>query len=506
MKLIRFFRNSLFYKPALAGLFLGLSRLPWHLGFLVFFGFIPLFSFLNELRKSKQMIVAALVFSIFYTTTALHWISLVTIGGFIGLYFLFGLYFSILFTLILNVWKFFPKLKLLSFVVFWMTFEYLQTFGEFRFPWFNVGYSLADYLPFIQAADLGGIYLLSILVITVSFLLYIMKQNFTRSIIVVTIVFLFWSGYGFVRLKTIDVETNENKISIVQASIPQDKKWQKAYLDSTVNRYEILTRKAAHDDPNLIIWPESALPTYLLKNRKYKKLVIDLAKETDSDIFLGLPHYKYRGENHPNKYEFFNTATRFGKDGKIYQYYVKNILVPFGERMPFLKYLPILWNVHLGQANWEYGTKQEFYDLNGFTYSPLICFEIVFEELTTKMARNNVDFIVNITNDAWFYRSAGTYQHAAMTKFRAVETRRAIYRSANTGYSLVVSPTGEYLWKSQLYEQTVHTHDLILCRDKTFFTNYVSRYPFVFILGAGIMIIAMLIRKYTNRTKERNVS
>ena len=499
MKLISFFRSSTFYKPALAALLLAVSRLPLHLGFLVFFGFIPLFSLLQEKRHFKQMILAALVFSVVYTSTALHWISLVTIGGFIGLYFLFGLYFSILFIILNKAWNAFPKIRLLVFICFWMSFEYLQNFGEFRFPWFNVGYSLADYLPFIQPADLGGNYLLSVLLIIVSFLLFRLRHNFRQNIILLIGIIIIWSGYGFIRLKTINIELVDNKISIVQASIPQDKKWEKAYFDSTVARYEKLTRQAAKTDPDLIIWPESALPTYLLKNRKYKKLVLDLAKDTDSDIFLGLPHYKYRGNDHPSKYEFFNAATRFSKEGKIYPYYIKNILVPFGERIPFLRYFPFLWNVHLGQANWEYGTKPEFYDLNEYSYSPLICFEIAFEKLTTKMAQQNADFIVNITNDGWFKRSAGTYQHAVMAKFRAVETRRAIYRSANTGFSLVVSPSGEYLWKSKLYEQTVHTHDLVICRDKTFFTNYIPRYPFVFVLGAGIMLVWMIVRRFRRK-------
>ena len=503
MKLIEFFRSSLFYKPAIAALLLGLSRLPWQLGFLVFFGFIPLFSFWEEQRSNKQMITAALVFSVVYTTTALHWISLVTIGGFIGLYLLFGLYFFILFIFINKAWKAFPNLKLLVFICFWLAFEYLQNFGEFRFSWFNVGYSLADYLPFIQPAELGGIYLLSILIIITNFLLFGLKMNFKRNIIILTGLIIIWAGFGFIRIKTIKIEKIDTKISIVQASIPQDKKWEKVYFDSTVARYEKLTWQAAKNNPDLIIWPESALPTYLLNNRKYKKLVKDIAHETNADIFLGLPHYKYRGDDHPSKYEFYNAATRFGKNGKVYQYYVKNYLVPFGERIPFLKYFPFLWDVHLGQANWEYGKKQEFYDLNGFTYSPLICFEIVFEELTTKMAKENVDFIVNITNDAWFYHSAGTYQHAVMAKFRAVETRRAIYRSANTGYSLVVSPTGEFLWKSNLFEQTTHTHNLILCKDKTFFTNYISRYPFVFVLGAGIMLILMTIKKLRKRALDK---
>ncbi|MFC1898539.1 apolipoprotein N-acyltransferase [Candidatus Cloacimonadota bacterium] len=491
MKFVNFFRKPDFHRPALAGVLLGASRLPINLGFLVFFGFIPLFLLFSELLTKKQILKAAIVFAVTYTLVSLHWISLVTLGGFFGLFFLFGLYFFVLFLLIHKSWHTFPKLRFPAFLCFWMSFEFLQNYGEFRFPWFNVGYSLADYLPFIQPAEIGGIYLLSVLIIITSYLIWKLKSNFKKNIIILSLLILIWAGFGFIRLKTIKLHETDTNIAMVQASISQDMKWQSTFKDTTVERYLKFTRIAAQQNPDLIIWPESALPFYTLKNRVYRKMVKELAMEYQADIFLGMPHYKFLGDAHPNRYEFYNSATLFDKKGKVHPYYVKNIVVPFGERMPFLKYLPFLWSVHLGQANWEYGKEQKFYQINDFTYSPLICFEIVFEQLTTKMAKQGVDFIVNITNDAWFKRSAGTYQHSMMTIFRAIETRRTIYRCANTGYSMVVLPTGEILHLTKLFEQTTINQNLITYDRKSFFTKYFSWFPFVFVLGAGIMLVWM---------------
>ena len=124
----------------------------------------------------------------------------------------------------------------------------------------------------------------------------------------------------------------------------------------------------------------------------------------------------------------------------------------------------------------------------------MICFEISFEILTTKMAKYNADFIVNITNDAWFKRSAGTYQHAVMLKFRAVETRKQIYRAANTGYSLVVSPTGEFHKKTRLFERAVINEDLLIYRNNSFFTKYFSWFPIVFVIGAFIIFVFFILR------------
>ncbi len=493
MKLNNFVRSSIFYKPALAALLLALSRLPIHLGFLVFFGMIPLFSFFDEKPSIKQIIKAAIVFGVVYGLVCLHWISLVTLPGFFGTLILFGLYFSILFYMISSIWKLNPKLKYPAFICFWLSFEYLQNFGEFSFPWFNVAYSLGDYLPFIQPADIGGIYLLSALIILVNILIYELRNNYKKKLIILITVVIIWAGYGFIRIHTLKLVKTNTKVSIVQVSIPQDKKWEQTYLDTTLKYYEDYTILAAEQGSALIIWPESATPMYLLRQPKNKRWILDQTRTLEKDIFTGFPHYKYLAPGNSRKYNFYNAATRFDRNGRVYPPYYKNVLVPFGERIPLLNVFPFLWNVHLGQANWEYGEKQEFYDIEGNTYSPLICFEIAFEFLTTRMAREGVDFIVNITNDAWFKRSAGTYQHAIMTKFRAVETRKMIYRAANTGYSLIVSPTGEFLEKSKLFEKTILSAEIIKYNSNSFFTIYLFWFPVVFVVGAGLILIVCLL-------------
>ncbi|MDP8201237.1 MAG: apolipoprotein N-acyltransferase [Candidatus Tenebribacter burtonii] len=488
--------------PALAGTLLGLSRLPIHLGFLVFFAFIPLFYFFSEQRKKKEIFLAAAAFGSAYTLVCLHWISLVTFPGYLGIFFLFAVYFYIVFQLYYFIKVQNQRFGYLGFIFVWISFEFLQNFGEFSFPWFNLGYSLADYLPFIQLAEFGGLALFSLLILFINILLFELRENFRRNTIILSAIIVVWSAYGVIRLKTIHLTKTDFNVSIVQVSIPQDKKWEELYKDSTFALYEKFSHKAAKEKTDLIIWPESSTPVYLLKQMEYRKWILDFSEELDTDIFTGFPHYKYIGKNHPDKYKFYNSATLIGKNRKIYPPYYKNILVPFGERIPFLKYFPFLWNVHLGQANWEYGEKLEYYSINEYKFSPLICFEIAFPQLTTEMAKNDVDFIVNITNDAWFKRSAGTYQHAVMTKFRAVETRKQIYRAANTGYSLVVSPTGELLKKTTLFEKTTINNSLYIYKNNSYFTKYFFWFPFVFVIGAGIILVYSIIIYLINRKKK----
>ncbi|MBN1948960.1 MAG: apolipoprotein N-acyltransferase [Candidatus Cloacimonetes bacterium] len=490
MKISNFLKQPYFYEPAVTACLLAVSRLPLHLGFLVFPALLPLLGFLSRPLSLKQTLTGALVFSFLYTMISLHWISLVTWPGFIGLILVFSLYFLILFYLINITVRVHRFLLLPAFMAFWMSFEYLQNFGEFRFPWFNLGYSLADYLPFIQLAEIGGVYLLSFLVIIVNYFLFCGLKGSRTFLIAVLVILGCWAGFGAVRLSNMPIDKSADKIAIVQVSVPQDLKWDPAFLDSTLELYREYTFKAAERKPSLIIWPESALPVYLMRQYQYQHFLLNLCREVDTDIFTGFPHYEKAGENHPEPFKFYNSASLFKTDGSISRPYYKIILVPFGERMPFLKLFPFLWQVQLGQANFEYGKEPVYFEtVNHKTFSPLICFEIAFPELTGQISEPGVDFLVNITNDAWFKRSAGTYQHAMMTRLRAVETRKQIFRAANTGYSLIVSPTGRIERKTSLYEKEVIDYQVETVPFDSFFTKYFRHFPVFFVIMAGLMII-----------------
>ena len=490
-----------FYKIILSAGLLALSRLPIGLGLLVFFAFLPLFSFHKNRHSKKQILLYAFIFSVVYNLIALHWISLVTIGGFIGMFFLFGAYFFVLFLLYNFVSQRIPKLRFPAFIFFWISFEYLQNFGEFRFPWFNLGYSLADYNALIQPVEIGGMYLLALLILIVNILLYNLKIHFKRSFTALFVIFLVWSGWGIFRYKTIPVEQTNTNISIVQVSIPQDKKWETSYLDSTLALYEIYTQKAAEGKPDMIIWPEAAMPGYVIRNNMFRNFVGGMAKEVQTEVFTGFPHYEVAPKDYPEKFKFFNSATKITKEGKFKPIYRKNILVPFGERIPFLNVFPVLWKLDFGQANWEYGTEQSIYKINEFSFSPLICFEIAFDSLGKKIADKNVDFIVNLTNDAWFHRSDGTYQHLMMTKFRAIETRTQIYRAANTGFSAIVSPKGEILKQTGLFKKEIISEQLYIYNGNSFFTKYMFWFPLVFVFGAVLMFVVSLFKRRSTLIK-----
>jgi len=454
----------------LSALMLGLSRLPLHTGWLGFVSFIPLLYYFDKCRHTGfELFRAAFVFSAVSLILWMHWIWGVTSGGFVGIILLYTIYYFMVFGAVQLIWQKLPKLKYLGFILVFLSLEYLQNLGEFRFPWTNLGYALSDYTVLIQAADLGGVSLISFFLLLVNVFFYLALQKKKQYLIGIAALLIVWTGYGIWCLKTIQLSKTDSKIAIMQPSIPQVEKWETEHFDELYQRYQGLTRQAARDSAQLLIWPEAAMPAYILRDPGYLPLVQNLCDDNKMDIFTGFPDVLPAPADYPGGAYYFNAATLFKPFRRYDDPYYKMILVPVGERMPLLNYLPFMWKLQFGQANWEYGTKCKYFTSGKVTFSPQICFEIAFSELNRKMAFRNlgegrlsakskpdkIDFLVNITNDAWFGKSSGPWIHGMMTKFRAVENRIQIYRSANTGISMVVDPLGRVISKTGLFEITL---------------------------------------------------
>ncbi len=457
-----------YQEPLLSALLLGVSRLNWHLGFLAFFALIPLFTFFeNRSRSHAKILPASIWFSLIYTFIALHWVAFtaqhasvpkwseipVGIGMFVGIAFLFSLYFYILFGLIDAAWKGARGFRLLAVMGLWVGFEWIQNYGDFHFPWHNLGYALSEYTILLQVAELGGVYLVSILIIAVNWMLFKSYRRPEKYMTLLSILMLIWLVYGGIRLYGLPTRETDTRVAVLQPNIPQELKWNRAYLDSTLSIYEDMTREAHQDSADLILYPESGIPLYLLSSPRRFNPVQNLCNELDASIFTGFPYLEKAPQGSHEEYNYFNSCTQFKPNGMHDPPYHKRALVPFGERTPWLKTFPFLWSIQLGQANFQPGDSTGHYSVDGIDYSPLICFEIALPHLTCDISQGGGQFIVNLTNDGWFGHTVGTYQHAMMAKFRAIETRRQIFRAANSGISMIVQPTGRISSRLGLYKK-----------------------------------------------------
>ena len=479
--------NKILILSFLSAFLLGIARLPIHLGFISYCGFIPLLFFF-DLKPSYRVITqAAFVFSLVYTITALHWITLVTLPGFVGMILLFYLYFLIIFHLNKIIWKRNPRFRYLGFILLWLAFEHLQSYGQFSFPWFYTGYSLADYNILLQPAEIGGVTLISLYILITNLLIYKSITTKKRNIIILLLVLhLVWTGYSNWRYHSIKLENTHRRAGIVQVSIPQNVKWKSAYRDTTFSLYDEYIGKIS-DETDMVILPESAIPGYVMRRYVFKNYVDRMVKKHKKAIFTGFPDYIYDDKN--DKALYYNSCNLFDSTGTAYKPYYKHILVPIGERIPLLNVMPVLNRVELGQGNWEYGKELRYYDYKGLKFTPQICFEVAFPEINVQMASQDPVFVVNLTNDAWYYHSAGLYQHAMMARFRAIETRTQYFRSANTGISLIVNPRGDILAKTGIYTRETIEADIYDYQGKSLFVRYFHIFPDIL---AGLLVLLLL--------------
>ncbi len=480
----------------ISALILGLSRYPGSMGIFAFIGFIPLFRYFDSGEKSKlNLMRSAGIFSLVNTLVAYHWIGLVTIPGLIGMIFLFALYYWALFAYLNQVWNKKEWLKWLGFISIWLAFELFLYYTELRFPWLNIGYSLSNFNLLAQIADLGGIQLISLAILITNILLYRLLSGAKTALYLLIIFFSVWLGYGYVRYNNIDLQLADLKVKMMQPSIDTNKF--DIPSEEILAIYEKQSYYASLEELDLFIWPEAAVTDFPLRKKDFGsgKKIRDIANKYKLNIFFGTTDAVEAPTDHPEPFYYYNTATLLRYPELTYEDpYYKMYLVPVGERMPYLNLFPFLWKLQFGQANWEFGKELKFYTIKNktgkiFTFSPQICYEIIFPDISNKMVRHGVDFIINITNDAWFKKSIGTYQHAMMTRIRAIETRTPFIRSANTGHSLVVSPNGKIETYTKLYDVANFQAPIFTTESKSLYVYYLFWLPFIFPISAFVIFL-----------------
>ena len=247
-------------------------------------------------------------------------------------------------------------------------------------------------------------------------------------------------GYGFLKLNKNEFIGEALKISVVQGNIPQELKWSPASREFVIDRYLKLTSEVKSDFPDLIVWPEAALPVVLEDGPVYYERLCRYVKTIGYPLIFGAV------TNRNGSY--YNSALLLSKEGRLLQRYDKLHLVPFGEFVPFRKILPFLETI-APIGDMTRGREYSLFNISHqklkirHQFGVLICFEDVFPELARKFVNRGADFLVNITNDAWFGKTTEARQHLSASVFRAIENRVYLVRSANTGISGFIDPQGK---------------------------------------------------------------
>jgi apolipoprotein N-acyltransferase len=337
----------------------------------------------------------------------------------------------------------------------WVALEMIvvRLFGGF--PWNLLGASQFRLVPLIQIASITGIHGVSFLVVWTSVsllcaLIVLVRRPTVRSawlgemiLSVVTIMVLF--AFGFRHLSHLPAPARELKVALVQPSIPQTLIWDPA---EDMNRFRQLMRlseQAVTNRPDLLIWPEAALPRLIRYDADIRLPVLKLAREHQVWMIIGSDDAEARAKTpDPDDADYFNASFLISPRGELAARYCKRDLVIFGEYIPLTRWLPFLkWftPVQSGFTPGKQAVQFEMTDLKLKT-SPLICYEDTFPQTAREAAADGADFLVNLTNDGWFGEGAAQWQQAGTSVFRAVENGLPLVRCANSGVTCWIDEAG----------------------------------------------------------------
>jgi apolipoprotein N-acyltransferase len=361
--------------------------------------------------------------------------------------------------------------------VLWVALEYLRSFLLSGFPWANLGYSQYLNLPFIQMAEITGPYGPSFVILLVNATLFgILRQRPKKilSLKEVTLTIFVLSGvliFGYLRMGVVDRQMIQDpplKIGLVQGDIDQSVKWDESFQKETLEIYEKLSFKVAGDKPSLIIWPETATPFFFQDAKEYQPFVLDIPKKTHAFLLFGTPSYKLE----KGKVNHYNSAYLVSPSGELVGKYDKMHLVPFGEYVPMQDLLSFIGSLGEGIGDFKPGKEVYNFSLPQGKFGVLICFEIIFSDLCRRFVKGGANFLVTITNDAWFGRTSAPYQHFSMAVFRAVENRVFVARAANTGITGIIDPKGKIVKQGGIFTEEAMNGTIRYSNRKTFYTLY----------------------------------
>ncbi len=422
-----------------AMLSLAFSRL--NLGILAWFALVPYFLAINK-KPLAQRLFLSFIFGYSFFLGTIYWLIHVSLAGMLILCLYLSMYFLIF---SLPIKRLGPFTAILLIPLIWVLLEFCRSYFLTGFGWGLIGYTQFKNLCLIQIADKTGVWGISYLVVLVNAsiaLFFSQPKGFKEKkyvFFIPALLLVFVYGYGFIKLHK-KFPGIDASISVIQASIPQEEKWDPEYIESILKRYRGLTLTAAKESPDLIVWPETSVPGYLLDEPKLLKNVTDTAKAIKTNLLVGSPREdKVEGG-------YFNSALLFDAQGELKLFHDKIHLVPFGEYLPFAKFLWFLANSEI--ADFSAGENYTLFPLSNksgetFNFAVLVCFEDIFPWIVRDFRERGADFFIVISNEAWFKVSDEPVQHLAMSVFRAVENRCWFVRCANTGISCFIDPRGK---------------------------------------------------------------
>ncbi len=380
------------------------------------------------------------------------------------------------------------KASLLRFSFFsaalWIAIEFLRTWLFGGFPWALLGYSQWKFLSLIQLAEYTGVYGISFLLVLVNTSLLRLLTT-KRALPFIALLFVVSSAAVVGKVLYIATTTAAPlyiKVAVLQGNIDQYKKFDKVYISDIVSGYTSIARQAARTRPDMIVWPETSVPGVLPRDPGLYAWISSLSKETRSYNIVG-SIYNNGGQ------EYYNSSILFGSEGEIVGWHKKNHLVPFGEYIPFRKFLSPFFKIFNEMGDLTRGTQPDLLPVKSVLISPVICSENFFGDLVRRFIRKGGEVIVSQTNDAWYLNTSAAQQHFIMNVFRAIENRRPVIAAGNTGVSGIIEPNGRISARLAEHRRAFLVATVSPSRVMTFYTRFGDLFAIFCVLYALLVLI-----------------
>jgi apolipoprotein N-acyltransferase len=369
----------------------------------------------------------------------------------------------------------------------WVGGEWIRGHLMGGFPWGLLGYSQSLQLPVIQIAELGGVYAVSFVIVAVNAAVagcLVLRWRAALGGVAIGGALLGATlGFGAWRLDEPPAPA-EATVAIMQPSIEQPLKFEPGHAATTLAIYFSLTRRTGADRPDLIVWPETAVPSVLRHDAELLRSLGSLSGAVRAPLLIG--SIDAEGSSPPKLRNSAFLLTERGIVGR----YDKIQLVPFGEFVPLSGLIGFVRGWAEFIAELEPGSRASVFPGPPAPFGVVICYEGIFPELVREFVQGGARLIVNMTNDAWFGRTSGPWQHLAMYPFRAVEHRVAIVRAANTGVSAFIAPTGQVVRRASLFERTTLTERVPLRVGETVYSRFGDWLAYLALAVAGASLAA----------------
>jgi len=506
-----------FWIPLLCGLLYSLCLPPFNgmlhpvftpMPLLAFAALIPLFYFATRMPRRRALIHTYLHCAAM-TLGQYYWIGFDTAGGFwililIGVALISlvwgALYFAAAMAFRYSMRRL-PRLYIIVYPAVWVLVEYFRTTTDLAFPWSYLGYGAVGILPLAQLSSVTGVWGLSYIIVVGNIALWellrayksdaVTRRSQWRNVIVwaaLTTAIIVW---GAIRMSAKPPQAPVSKIAIMQSCMDQFH-WGRGSLDTAITVSDSMVKEAAKHKPDIIIFSESAMMCYLDRRPEIRQQVLDWSRRARAPIMVGALHWEYINKAETRRdYNSYNTAFLTDVGGDSLRRYHKILLVPFSEIMPFEAKFPILSRVNLGGASFKRGESESVLRVNdNLEIAPYICYEIIFPDFVRRRLKESTNLLVNITNDGWFRRTSGPYQHAVMSQTRSIENGITLARSANSGISMFVDPYGRITQKTGLYTRDMMVRDVCLYRVKTLYNRFGDWFVW---LCAGLVFLALTL-------------